>query len=311
MNIIPKQVQLIEVGLRDGIQNEPKLIPTEMKLEIIANLISAGIKHIQVASFVNPRLIPQMADAEELIRRLPLVDGVIYSGLALNEKGIQRARDANLSTIEVSISSSDTHGQRNAGMSLKEAIPMSRKMVSLAKSYGMSVCGSIQCAFGCVYEGMIPFDRILDIAHSFMDAGIDRLSICDTTGMATPPAVTTLLNRLTPLTKNIPVSLHFHDTRGIGLVNVAAALACGIQIFDTSFGGMGGCPFVPGAAGNIPTEDTAYLMESLHIETGIDIKKIVDCTWMVERFLDKQFPAKMARVFKYDSNGFCGCFICG
>ena len=292
----PNSVRLIEVGLRDGFQFESKVAPTEFKLEIISELVQAGLKQIQVISFVNSKRVPQMADAEELIRRLPKQDGVIYSGLVLNTKGLERACRAGLESVEISISASDTHSRKNTGMSLNEAILQGKEMIRRAKECNMHITAGVQCAFGCVYEGGIAEDRVLGIVSEFMSIGIDRISIADTTGMAHPLSIKSLIQKLMPELGGLPIALHLHDTRGLGLVNVMAAMECGIREFDCSLAGMGGCPFVAGAAGNIATEDTAYLMKTLNIETGIDIQKLGQCSMKLENFFEKRFPGKVCRL---------------
>ncbi|MBW2410069.1 MAG: hydroxymethylglutaryl-CoA lyase, partial [Deltaproteobacteria bacterium] len=220
----PKNVTLIEVGPRDGFQLEASTLPTEIKLEIIEKLAAAGLTHIQVTSFVNPKRIPQMADAEELVGRLPKVAGVEFSGLVLNHRGVERAYHSGLKYVEVSISASDSHSRKNTGMTLEEARKMGVEMIRLAREYNLIIRAGIQCALGCVDEGAIPPPRVLKIARSFLDCGIDALALSDTTGMGHPASVAHLLELLLPVTDNLPIIMHFHDTRGLGLVNVMTAL---------------------------------------------------------------------------------------
>jgi hydroxymethylglutaryl-CoA lyase len=288
----PKSVKLIEVGPRDGFQFEEKVVPTRLKVDVIAGLVAAGLREIQATSFVHPGRVPQMADAERLIRQLPRNDGVRYSGLVLNQVGLERARAAGLEWVEVSVSASETHSRKNAGVSAIEAAASGREMVRRARSFGIGVRAGVQCAFGCAYEGHVPGTRVLELAEAYLVAGADLLALSDTTGMATPVSIREMLADLLPLAGNVPVVLHLHDTRGLGLANVSAALECGVSRFDTALGGMGGCPFVPGAAGNIATEDTAYLLASMGIETGIDIAAVAACTERLEAFFRKRFPAK-------------------
>lgn len=294
----PRKVTLIEVGPRDGFQFEARTLPLDLKIEIITGLANAGLKQIQVASFVHPESVPQMADAEELLGRLSKKKDVIYSGLALNAMGVERAHSAGLAHIEISISASDTHSRKNSGMTLEKARENGGKMIRLSQKYNMHIRAGIQCAFGCAFEGEIPQSRILEMARHFLDPGVDMIAISDTTGMATPVAITNLMENLIPMAEKTPIVLHMHDTRGLGLVNVTAAMACGITHFDTALAGMGGCPFIPGSAGNIATEDTAYLMESLKIETGIDIGAVARCSSRLENFLGKPFPGKMYRIMR-------------
>ncbi|RLC29041.1 MAG: hydroxymethylglutaryl-CoA lyase [Deltaproteobacteria bacterium] len=292
----PDDIFFSEVGPRDGFQFEKKIIPTDLKLEIIAGLVGAGLKKIQVTSFVLPGRVPQMADAEALAARLPQKDGVDYYGLVLNMTGLERAHRAGLRSVEVSVSCSDTHSRRNTGMSLDQAVEDGIQMIARAQSLGIRARASIQCAFGCVFEGEIMESSVVAMAQRLVSAGIDMLGLADTTGMAGPLKIRSLVNRVKAATGNIPVSLHLHDTRGLGLVNVMAGMDCGIKNFDTSLGGMGGCPFVPGAAGNIATEDTAYLMESMNINTGIDIAGVAQCSRKLGKYLGRRFPGKIYRL---------------
>ena len=294
---LPDKVTLIEVGPRDGFQFE-KIIPTNLKVEIISDLVDAGLKDIQITSFVHPDVVPQMADAETLLRRLPKRNDVRYSALVLNEKGVERAHLSGLQHIEISISASDTHSRKNAGMPFEKALVKGKDMIRLAQDYKMEIRAGIQCAFGCVYEGRIPEERVLKIAKDFLALEINTLAISDTTGMANPLSIKSLMKELMYEAVNTPVVLHLHDTRGLGLVNVMAAMECGVTRFDTALAGMGGCPFVPGAAGNIATEDTAWLMKSLNIETGIDIPKVAWCSRRIEKFFEKKFPGKMHRLIR-------------
>jgi len=293
---IPETITLVEVGPRDGFQLEPKIIPTDLKLEIITGLATSGLKHIQVASFVNPRRMPQMADADDLVRRLPRIPSVTFFGLVLNAVGVERARRAGLDCIEVSISASDAHSRKNAGISHASALREGERMVSIAAAAGMTVTASVQCAFGCVYEGDIAASRVLDAARMFIAAGAARLTLADTTGMGTPRTVERMLRELDKVNNDVPVGLHLHDTRGLGLVNAAAGLRCGVAFFDTALGGMGGCPSVPGAAGNIPTEDIAYLMSAMGAETGVDWKAVAFCTRRLSAFLGRDLPGKLYRM---------------
>ena len=304
MNLnLPDKITLIEVGPRDGFQFEKKIIPTNLKVEIISDLVDAGLKDIQVTSFVHPDVVPQMADAEDLLKRLPKKWDVRYSALVLNEKGVERAHLSGLQHIEISISASDTHSRKNAGMPFEKALEMGKDMIRLAQEYKMEVRAGIQCAFGCVYEGRIPEERVLKIATDFLKIGIQTLAISDTTGMADPLLIKNLMKELRPKVGNTPVALHLHDTRGLGLVNVMAAMEYGVTHFDTALAGMGGCPFVPGAAGNIATEDTAYLMRALNIETGVDISKVAKCSQKLEDFFEKKFPGKMHRLIEKSQKG--------
>lgn len=289
----PKTVIIEEQGLRDGLQSEAKVVPTVKKMEIIDALINAGVKRIQIASFVNPKLIPQMADAENLCAGLKKRHGVVYSMLVLNPKGMQRAADAGGSHVTASISASNTHSQRNAGMTLDEARRQLCEMVAIGKKSGLTVRGGIQCVFGCRYEGKIDPNTVMDMIKEQLDQGIDEIELADTTGMADPRAILEICGSVRTLTEDKPVYLHLHDTEGKGLANALAALQVGITHFDSAFGGMGGCPFVKGASGNIATEDLVVMLEQMGIATGIDASKIAAISRSLEGFFNRRFSGKM------------------
>ncbi|MEZ4526855.1 MAG: hydroxymethylglutaryl-CoA lyase [Desulfobacterales bacterium] len=292
----PDSITLIEVGPRDGFQLESKIIPTALKAEIIGRLADAGISRIQVTSFVNPARVPQMADAENLISLLPKRENLVYTGLALNAKGVERAFRAGLNAVEVSVSASNAHSLKNAGMSRAQALEQGREMLRLAREKGMHIVASVQCSFGCVYEGSIPEENMLETVRMYAEEGADRISLADTTGMGHPLLVKKLVPAVQKEIGQIPLGLHLHDTRGLGLVNLMAGLECGIRDFDTAFGGLGGCPFVTGAAGNIATEDTLHLLESLNIKTGIDRHKVSECSRIISEFLEKPLPGRLWRM---------------
>ncbi len=286
------RVSLTEVGPRDGFQLEEKIVPTELKAEVISALAAAGIRHIQAASFVHPKRVPQMADAEDLFSRLPEIPGVCYSALVLNRRGLERALACKVAEVEVSVSASDVHGRKNAGMGLAEACREAAAMIREAVAAGVRVRGSVQCAFGCRYEGRIEPERVLALAERFLAEGIGTLALADTTGMADPVQVRTVLGLVLPAAGPVPAALHLHDTRGLGLVNAVAGFECGVTRFDTAAGGMGGCPFVPGAAGNIATEDAAHLFSRLGADPGVDISAVAAVTGRLEAFFEKRFPAR-------------------
>jgi hydroxymethylglutaryl-CoA lyase len=295
-NGLPSRVTICEVGPRDGFQFEQTVIPTELKLELVHGLIAAGLRNIQVTSFVNPRKVPQMADAEEVVRRLPEAAGVCFSGLVLNRMGLERACKSGLDAVEISVSASDSHSRRNTGMPLAVAVAQGQELVRMAVREGLQVRASVQCAFGCVQEGPVPPERVCDMLAAFKASGAHSLALADTTGMATPTAVKGLLRRVLPATGSLPLALHLHDTRGLGLVNLMAGLECGVTQFDTAFGGLGGCPFVEGAAGNIATEDTLYLLDALGVATGVDGAAVARCSRRLAAFLGKTFAGKLYRL---------------
>lgn len=289
----PDDVLLCEVGPRDGFQFEDKAIPTELKLEIIEGLADAGLRRIQATSFVHPTWVPQMADAEEVVAGLPEREGVVYTGLALNMKGLERARAAGLEYVDLSIATNDRHSRANANMTVEEAVEQAEAMIEYANAHGMQAQMGLQTVFGYARPGDTPLDRVVALAERFAARGIESLSLADTTGMANPKMIRERVAAVRDVVGAVPLVLHLHDTRGLGLANVVAALGCGVTRFDTSLAGMGGCPFVPGAAGNIATEDTAYLLRELGIATGVDIEAVAACARRIEAFLEKQFPGKI------------------
>lgn len=289
----PDHVTIIEVGPRDGLQREEQLISLEEKVDLIKNLLAAGLKRIQVTSFVHPKLVPQMADAEELCSRIPRHADVVYSGLALNSKGVERAWKAKLTHIDISVSASDAHSRRNANRSTDEALAEFKVMYEQARSYDMVVRGGIQCAFGYQRADDVWPQTVVDIARHHLDLGVDELALADSSGFANPHTLTNLLRTIVPLAGKTPVVLHLHDTRGMGLANVLAALPIGVRQFDTAFGGLGGCPFIDGATGNIATEDTVYMLEAMGIKTGINLEKIGQISREFEQRLSRPLPGKL------------------
>ncbi|MBT8342290.1 MAG: hydroxymethylglutaryl-CoA lyase [Desulfatitalea sp.] len=271
---LPEYVHITEVGPRDGLQMEKQVIDTSTKCELILGLVAAGIHAVQVGAFVHPRRVPQMADAEAVVAQLPLVDDVQFSALTLNMKGVVRALRTGLPWIEVSIAVSETQSGNNVGMSVEQARREARAMIAAVRSAGRKVRASIQCAFGYTDPLEIAGEQVAEMARFLLDQGVSMLLPADTTGMATPDAVRRLLDLLLPLAGRVPLGLHLHDTRGLGLVNVMAALQMGVSHFDSSLGGLGGCPFIAGAAGNIATEDAVHFLTSLGIRTGIDTGKV-------------------------------------
>jgi hydroxymethylglutaryl-CoA lyase len=283
-------VTLEEQGLRDGLQTLPVKIPLETKLRWIDTLLNAGIRRLQVTSFVNPERVPQMADAEELVARLPYREDVVFSALVLNRKGVERAAAAGLRHIAASISASDTHSRRNANKGLEESKQEFREMARLAASHGIAVRGGIQCAFGCRYEGHIEEDVVLDLVRHHLDCGVGELALADSTGMGHPTQVARMMDKVMLIAGHLPVSLHLHNTENKGYANLFAALGSGVRQFDTAFGGLGGCPFIKGATGNIATEDTVHMLGQSGYPTGIDNRKVAEVSREMEGMLGAKLP---------------------
>lgn len=291
---LPQTVELVEVGPRDGLQREETILSVAQKVQLITDLIDAGLRRVQVTSFVHPRYVPQMADAEDVCARLPRRDDVRYSGLALNLRGVQRAHKAGLEEIDISVSASDAHSRRNANRSLQEALHEFDDMYREARNNGMRVRGGVQCAFGYQAPGDVPPQQVLDIVAHYIELSVDELALADSSGLANPRQLSGLLQQVQQLTNAIPLILHLHDTRGMGLANVFAALQCGVRIFDTSVGGLGGCPFIDGATGNIATEDTAYMLQQMGIETGVKLIRLAGVARRLQERLGKErLPGKL------------------
>ncbi|MBI9077265.1 MAG: hydroxymethylglutaryl-CoA lyase [Desulfatibacillum sp.] len=293
---LPSHVVIREVGPRDGFQAEDVAIPTEHKVKAIEDLAKAGISHIQAVSFVHPKRVPQMQDAEAVLWALQKQPGVTYSGLALNLAGVKRAVATQVDALEISVSASDAHSRKNTGMGRDLAVEQAADMADMAREAGLEVIAGVQCAFGCVFEGAIPEKQVLGMVEAYLALSPQALCIADTTGMAGPLQVQELMTQVLTLSGDLPVFLHLHDTRGLGLVNMTAAIMSGIHHFDTSCGGMGGCPFIPGAAGNVPTEEALYLMERLGIATGVDLSQVSACSRSLEQFLRRVLPGRIHRL---------------
>ncbi len=293
MKVFPEQVTLCEVGPRDGFQFEATPIPTDVKVDVITGLVEAGLRRIQVTSFVHPKWVPQMADAEAVIQRLPQHEGVIYSGLALNTRGVERALAAGLRVVDLSIATNETHARDNVNMTVDEGIAQAEAMLRRVQEAGIEAQLGLQTVFGYAQPGDTPLAQVLDMAKRFLDFGIESLSLADSTGMANPLMIEERVQAVQELAGDVPVVLHLHDTRGLGLANVVAGLRCGITWFDTSLGGLGGCPFIPGATGNIATEDTAYLLEQMGLKTGIDWPQVAAISRRMETVLGHAFSGKM------------------
>lgn len=290
---LPKRVELIEVGLRDGLQNLPRTLATEHKLELLGGLLDAGLKRVQVASFVHPERVPQMADAEALCAALPQRQGVRYSGLALNRKGVERAAAAGLKHVDLSMSASEAHSRRNAGMGLEEAEAHLMSTIAAARGLGLRVRGGVQCAFGCVEGDPVPLERVVRLAGAVAGAGVEEVAIADSAGTADPLRIERVIARVREVAGDIPLVLHLHDTRGLGLANLMAALRQGVTRFDTAFGGLGGCPFIPGATGNVATEDVAHLLAAMGVATGVDENAVCRVAARAKELLGEALPSRI------------------
>jgi len=293
---LPKTVKLVEVGPRDGLQNETKILSTAEKLQLINALVSSGIKNIEVTSFVSPQWIPQLADADDLCQLLKLPANINTSALVPNAKGYQRAKGTSLSTVAIFMSATETHNKKNINRTIDQSLKTFEQLIPLARNDGKKVRAYLSVVFVCPYEGLTDQDKVVQLCKNLLALGVDELSLGDTIGAATPKMVLSLISRLQKIDHLGKFALHFHDTEGMALVNTVAGLEAGITTFDASIGGMGGCPYAPGAAGNLATEDLVHLLHSLDIETGVDLDKLIACGELAQQLLGKQLPGRFLRV---------------
>lgn len=290
-----QSVQIVEVGPRDGLQSEPEILSTEAKKTFIEMAIDAGIRRLEVASFVHPKRVPQMADAEALIEILPERDDVSYIGLIMNERGLDRALTTKIHEIGMVVVTTDTYNQKNQGVPSRESVKAWQAISRRAKAEGRRANVMISAAFGCPYEGEVSIDRVLELAEQLLESEPAELGIADSIGVAVPAQVTELLGRVMELTGDLPIRCHFHNTRNTGLANAQAAVDAGVTFLDASIGGIGGCPFAPAATGNIPTDDLVYMLDRSGIETGVSLEKIIDTSRWLEAELGRSVPAMLPK----------------
>jgi hydroxymethylglutaryl-CoA lyase len=294
-----QQVELIEVGPRDGLQNEPQTLPVAIKRELIQRLVGAGMRRLEVASFVNPKRVPQMADAEELLASLPRTPGVCFVGLVLNRKGFDRALAAGCDEIGMAVVASDTFNRRNQGVSTNESIDAWLDIARAARTAGIRAQVTVSAAFGCPFEGEVPVDRVVEIAKRVAEAEPYEICIADTIGVGVPAQVTMILGRVRAAVPGVRLRCHFHNTRNTGLANAYAALEAGVRSFDASVGGIGGCPFAPAATGNIPTEDLVYLLDRSGYETGVSLDALIETARWLATQLGRPVPGMLSRAGRF------------
>ncbi len=275
-------MQVVEVGPRDGLQNESVLVSTATKVDLIERAIAAGARRVEATSFVHPDRVPQMADAEAVMAAVPRRPDVSYIGLVLNRRGVERALEAGVDEIHVAVWASDTFGRRNQGQDIEEGFAAWTEIARLAHAAGLPVSVSIAAAFGCPFEGEVPAARVIELARRLADAGPAEIGLGDTIGCGVPTQVTELVHGVAEVAPGIPQRCHFHNTRNTGYANAAAAVFAGAAALDASVGGLGGCPFAPNATGNIATEDLAYLLERMGVSTGISLPTMADAGLWVE-----------------------------
>jgi hydroxymethylglutaryl-CoA lyase len=295
-NTLPAKAILHEVVLRDGIQNEKNIVSTDEKLRLIEQLTASGVRRIEVSSFVNPKLVPQMADAEQFWKRIDRTKGVLYSALILSERGLERAMACGVPHVGIFVSASETHSRKNSNKSIAEALNESLTLIRRARSSGIKVRAGVMNAFGCAYEGKVSASGVLELVGKFLGADPEEICLADTSGMGNPRQVKEMIRHARKLTGEKAISLHLHNTRGQGMANLWAALEEGVMIFDTSLGGLGGCPFITGARGNIATEDTVSMLHDAGVETGIDLEKLVEASRGFEKQMGITFPAAVSHL---------------
>ena len=288
-------VEIVDVGPRDGIQSQSTLLDTDTKLEFIERLIDAGVRRIEVASFVNPKRVPQMADVDELISRLQRRDEAQFIGLVLNRRGFDRAAESGIDQINCTTVASETFCQRNQGTSVAEMYQTIREIAVEAQAAKQFIGVTIAASFGCPFEGEISPQRVATMARQFADLGVDEIALADTIGVAVPSDVSRLLELVAREVGSTPIRVHFHNTRNTGVANAYAAFQAGVRIIDASCGGVGGCPFAPGATGNVATEDVLYMLQRMGVETGISIEKIISTAKWLEGPLGSAMPAMVSR----------------
>jgi len=296
------KVSLLEVGPRDGLQSEPKILPTDVKRDFIIKTMDAGIKQIEVTSFVHPKKVPQMADAEKLVESLPDRDDVSYIGLIMNQRGFERARDCGIDEVGMVIVSTDTYNMKNQNVVTQESIDNWLRIASDAKSAGIRTNVIIACSFGCPYEGEVDPELIASIAEKVLEGEPNILGLADSVGVAVPNQVKKTFSLIKELAPNIPLRTHLHNTRNTGLANAAAAIEAGVTIIDASTGGIGGCPFAPKATGNIPMDDLLYMLDRSGIETGVNLKQIVSTSEWLEEKLEHSVPAMVPKAGIFPEN---------
>ncbi len=307
------EVRIREVGPRDGFQNEPEVIPTEQKVRLINCLARTGLRRLEVTSFVRPDVIPQLADAEEVLRRIEVPDGVALSVLIPNERGLERALRVReqagrelFHEINVFLSASEEHNRRNVGRSIAESLAGLERTVARARAAGLRCEGVISVSFGCPYEGRVPIERVLSIARSLRDFGCAEVGFGDTTGVANPRQVRSFFERAREELGDVELTAHFHNTRGQALANVLAALEAGVRSFESSFGELGGCPVPRGATGNVATEDLVSMLHEMGYRTGVDLDRLLACARAVQEVLGRPLGSHLLTAGPIDWRGRAG-----
>jgi hydroxymethylglutaryl-CoA lyase len=289
------KIDLVEVGPRDGLQSEAAIVPTATKISLINRLVAAGIRRVEVTSFVNPKRVPQMADAEAVLAGLPRTGGVSYIGLVLNRRGFERALAAGCHEIGMAVVASDTFNRRNQGVSTQESIAAWLDIAQAARAAGIKANVTVSAAFGCPFEGEVEQSRVIEIAQQCAQGAPIEIGVADTIGAGVPSQVIDLLGRLREALPGMPLRAHFHNTRNTGIANAYAAVVAGVQSLDASVGGVGGCPFAPAATGNIPTEDLLYMLDRMRIETGVSLDALIETGRWLQDQIGRPIPGMLMK----------------
>jgi hydroxymethylglutaryl-CoA lyase len=292
---LPASVTICEVGPRDGFQIEPEWIPTETKVEVIDCLSETGLPRIEVTSFVHPKVVPQMRDAAEVMARIRRWPGTRYVALVPNEQGARRAVAAGVDAIHTVVSASDSHNLANVNMTVAESLQKLRAVLTIGARAGVAVSCAVSTSFGCPFEGDVPVPRLEWVVRTLVDMGARAVALADTTGMANPRQVTEILERFVPRFPGVEWTLHTHDTRALAIPNILAAMACGVTHFDSSIGGLGGCPFAPGASGNVCTEDLVHGLQAMGVQTGIDLDSLLAVSRRVQEVVGRTLPGQLVK----------------
>jgi hydroxymethylglutaryl-CoA lyase len=288
-------IEIVEVGPRDGLQNEDAILTTEQKLLLIDHLIDAGLRRIEAVSFAHPKYVPQMADAEAVMKGVRRVDGVSYIGLVMNQRGWQRAADTGINEINIPVFATDTFNERNQGVTTFQSVDDVASIASAAHDVDIPVTATISAAWGCPFEGEVPADRLVEIARRLAASGVAEIALGDTIGVADPWSVTERVTAVREVTEGTPMRVHFHDTRNTGIANAYAAIEAGVSVLDASVGGIGGCPFAPAATGNIATDDLIYMLNRGRFDHGVSLETLMGVSREVEQDLGKPVPAMLPK----------------
>jgi hydroxymethylglutaryl-CoA lyase len=297
---LPPRVTICEVGPRDGFQIEPEFIPTAQKIEVVDRLAEAGLPRIEVTSFVHPRVVPQLRDAEAVMAGIRRRAGTRYAALVPNDRGAVRAVDAGVDEIHTVVSASESHNLANVSMTVAESIEKLREVMQVAERARVPVACGISTSFGCPFEGEVPVARLESVVRRLVDIGARAIGLADTTGMANPRQIARTLEHLVPRFPGIEWTLHTHDTRAMAIPNILAAIECGLTHFDASIGGLGGCPFAPGASGNVCTEDLVHCLHAMGVETGIDLDRLIAVSRRVQEVVGHPLPGQIVKAGTWD-----------